>query len=106
MMAESRLVITVDLDIPDSNFSSSSNDLLAVERRSQIKGMISRGLKRTEKAFRCLQGQDKLVDQRVFSLDMDFNDIHFAIEHRMDGNWNRSSVVFRKTFEGDGYEIT
>jgi hypothetical protein len=104
-MTKSRLIITVDLEIPDRQPSSSTYELLAIEQKNQIRGMIFRGLKRTVKAFNCLQEQENIVDHRVFNLHMDFSDISFAIEHKIDGNWNRSSVAFGKTSIGDGYEV-
>ena len=105
-MSNSRLVITVDFDIPSERYSATSIEWLRVERILQSRGLIFRGLKRTVNAFNCLQEQEKTVDPRVFNLDMNFSDISFAVEHHLSGVWNRTDIVFSKTFEEDGYEIS
>ena len=99
------MVITIDFELSDKGISSSTYESLSIEQKIQTRGMIFRGLKRTAQALSCLQEQKKLSDPRVFSLDMEFSDISFAAEHKMDGKWNRSNIVFGKTFERDGYEI-
>ena len=71
----------------------------------QVQGKYWRGLKRALKAFNCLQVQERRVDLRVFDRTMDFSDISFAVEDKVDGIWHRTDVVFEKNFEQDGYEI-
>ena len=104
-MSNSRLIITLDIDIPNFEYSATSPQLLTIERRSEMRGLIFRGLKRAVIAFNCLQAQEKRVDRRVFNLDMNFADIRFEAEQNVDGNWFRSDIMFTQTWEEDGYEI-
>ena len=104
-MSISRLIITIDIDLPNENLSASTLQHLKSERRRYTRALILRGLKRALKAFNCLQVQERTVDLRVFDMTMDFSDISFAVEDKVDGIWHRTDVVFVKNFEQDGYEI-
>ena len=104
-MSISRLIITIDIDLPNENLSASTLQHLKSERRRYTRALILRGLKRALKAFNCLQVQERTVDLRVFDMTMDFSDISFAVEDKVDGIWHRTDVVFEKNFEQDGYEI-
>ena len=104
-MSTSRLIITIDIDLPDKNLSASTFQHLKFEQRNHSKALLTRGLKRAAKAFSSLQVQDRQLDSRVFDMTMDFSDISFAIEDKVDGTWHRTIVVFEDTLEQDGYEI-
>jgi hypothetical protein len=104
-MSISRLIITIDINLPDKNLSASTLQHLKFEQRNHAKALISRGLKRAVKAFNCLQAQERQVDLRVFDITMDLSDIRFAVEDKVDGTWHRSDIIFEETFEQDGYEI-
>ena len=104
-MTISRLVITIDIDLPNENLSASTLQHLKSEQRNHTRVLILRGLKRALKAFNCLQVQERTVDLRVFDMTMDFSDISFAVEDKVDGIWHRTDVIFAKNFEQDGYEI-
>jgi hypothetical protein len=103
-MTISRLIITIDIDLPNENLSASTLQHLKFEQRKHTKALIFRGLKRAVKAFNCLQVHERRIDLRVFDIAMDFSDISFAVEDKVDGIWNRTDVVFMKNFEQDGYE--
>jgi hypothetical protein len=104
-MTISRLIITIDIDLPEQNFSALTLQHLKFEQRNHAKALILRGLKRGVKAFNCLQVQEQRLDLRVFDITMDFSDISFAVEDKVDGVWQRADVIFGKNFEQDGYEI-
>ena len=104
-MTISRLIITIDIDLPNENLSASTLPHLKFEQRNHTGALILRGLKRAVKAFNCLQVQERTVDLRVFDMTMDFSDISFAVEDKVNGIWHRTDVIFVKNFEQDGYEI-
>lgn len=104
-MSISRLIITIDIDLPNENSSALTLKHLKLEQRNHTKALILRGLKRGVKAFNCLQVQEQRIDLRVFDKTMDFSDISFAVEDKVDGIWHRTEVIFGMNFEQDGYEI-
>lgn len=104
-MSTSRLIITIDISLSDKNLSASTLQHLKFEQRNHAKALISRGLKRAVKAFNSLYTQEGQVDSRVFDRTMDFSDIRFAVEDKVDGTWHRTDIIFEETFEQDGYEV-
>ena len=97
-MTISRLIITIDIDLPSENLSASTLQHLKFEQRNHTKALIFRGLKRAVKAFNCLQVQERRIDLRVFDIAMDFSDISFAVEDKVDGASKETIDIFLAEF--------
>ena len=104
-MATARLIISIDVDIPEVSSSKSSLEVVNSQRNRMHRAVIKKGLKRTVGISNCLINSERLIDTRIFNSSIDFDGLSISIEYNVSGRWERSNVNFTKSFEGDGFEI-
>jgi len=104
-MATARLIISIDVDIPEGSSSTSSLEVVNFQRNIMDRAIIKKGLKRTVEISNCLINSERHIDKRIFNSSIDFDGWSFSIEYNVSGRWERSKINFTNSFEGDGFEI-